>query len=115
MQKRRYVRLYSLDTGAPLEVNAATERLERGCQVEITSLKGLVRAFDASPTESAWSAASPWWSLSFEAFAPGAEGVTEEVIAHLDEVAKHFFRDKPPCRLAPDSSLAYPAWLLGLA
>lgn len=111
VRKGRYLRKFSLDEGAPAEVNAATDRPDRGCQVEATSIRAIVSRIDAPPMESDWSLASPWWSLSLESFAPHTTGITETVIADLSQVANHFFRTEPPCNLGILSSLSYPVWL----
>jgi hypothetical protein len=115
VQKARYLRKFSLDDGEPREVDAANDRPVSGCQVEITSILALVSKLDAPPATGAWSSASPWWSLSLEAFAPHSADLAEKLIAHLGEVANHFFRSRPPVTLAVSSSLSYPAWLSRLA
>ncbi len=42
VRKSRYLRKYSLDSGSPVEVDAATARPERGCQIEISSISVVV-------------------------------------------------------------------------
>lgn len=115
VRKARCLRKFSLDEGEPREVDAATDRPVSGCQVEITSIRALVSKLDAPPASGDWASAAPWWSLSLEAFAPRSADLAETLIAHLDTVARHFFRSRPPVTLAASSSLSYPAWLSRLA
>jgi hypothetical protein len=113
VRKIRCLRSFSLDGGSPVEVDPA-HRLERGCQVELTSLRAVSGSLDAPILEEDWSSALPWWSLSLEAFAPETATVTSDVLSHMDVVANHLFRDPPPKQLTQTSSMAYPTWLLGI-
>ena len=113
VRKRRCLRKLSLDGTSPVYVSADV-RLERGCQVEITSLLALTAPLGEPPSDDDWAAASPWWSLSFEAFGPATPEVTDEVLSLLDAAATEIFRDPPPCELSREASMAYPTWLLSL-
>lgn len=115
VQKSRFLRKISLDDGKPKEVDAANARPDRGCQVELTSIKVIVGEVGTSHSESDWAKASSWWSISLEAFAPSAPSVREDVLSHLTEVANLLFQNAPPCRLDLSSSLSYPEWLLAVA
>ncbi len=99
VQKRRTVRLVSLDGDAPLEVRPDERRLGQGCQVERTLLR-------VAPSTRALDDAPPWWGLSFEAF-----GDAEDVIANLDEVTRFLLRDAIGVAASERDSMSYPEWL----
>jgi hypothetical protein len=114
VEKRRWLRTFSLDGGALEEVDPEKTPVE-GCNVELTTITAL---------------GQPWWSLGLEAFdwrvnpfkdpwwSRWVEGLWEpRVRENLRRVGAHFFSEHPP----PDvftfdtiNSLAYPAWLNSL-
>ncbi len=97
VNKKRHLRLYSLESERPSEIAVGDSWLSRGCQVELTDISV---ARDGSGT------AETWWSLSFESF-----GDTETLLESLDLVVPEFFEEAPPVPLDYDSSLSYPALL----
>ena len=115
VRKARHLRKFSLDDGEPREVDAKTDRPVSGCQVEITSIRAIVSKLDPPPAAGDWASATPWWSLSLEAFAPHSANLSEILIENLRATAGHFFSSAPPVTLASTSSLSYPAWLARLA
>jgi len=99
VNKLRRLRLFSLESKEPVEVAPGRDRLSGGCQVELTAIEAWSRTQDRS-------SASPWWSLSFEAF--GDEKAMQD---GLDLVIDHFFIEPPPVSLSREHSLSYPVWL----
>jgi hypothetical protein len=114
VRKQRRLRKFSFDSGSPVEVDAAGMRIERGCQAEITSLAVYTSPIGTPPTDDEWADAAPWWSLSFEAFAPETPDIDTALIGQLDTVARLVFENAPPRPLPLSSSMAYPQWLLGV-
>jgi hypothetical protein len=109
VNKSRCLRKLSLDTGAVTEVDASREQPDKGCQVELTSIRArLAKQANASP-DSTWEDCDPWWSLSLEAF-----GDRQFLRDDLDVAAAHLFRERPPVPLTERSSLSYPVWLATL-
>lgn len=97
--KDRTLRGFSLDGASPdegpHEVDASSQRPQRGCGVEITRVSVL------APVE------TTWWTLGLEGFDDGGDP-TE----CLDRVARFFFASEtPPVTLGLDASLSYAAWL----
>lgn len=92
VEKERWLRKFSLDHAALLEV-PATERPIEGCSVELTRIAVNGQA---------------WWSFGFEAF-----GQPDRVRDYLQTVASHFLKTKPPLLSFNDgNSDSYPGWLL---
>ncbi len=110
VEKRRFLRKFSLDPGAPLEVRAAEDRPAEGCGVELTHLIAKLGQ-PYSPSEAGWEAKGEWWSFSFESFADPLR-----VQDNLERVAGTFFeQNHPPIPLAAETSESYPVWLSRLA
>ena len=99
IEKRRHLRLISLVAPEPAEVTPGGEWLARGCQVELTAIR-------IWPSHEDESLATPWWSLSFEAFNDPAT-----LLEDLDRGIEFFFHDPPEFPLERESSMSYPAWL----
>lgn len=102
VEKRRHLRLIALTAEGTMEVEPGGDRLPRGCQIELTSIRIWPREADAELVE-------PWWSLSFEAFADPAT-----VLHDLDRAIDHFFVTPPPFPLGLESSMSYPVLLNSL-
>lgn len=101
VEKRRVLRLFSLESARPVETAARGLVLSAGCQVEYSQIE--VRADGAQ-------AAAAWWSFSLEAFGePGKEA------DNLDATAHHIFNDGFECSLPAEASMSYPAWLQRVA
>ena len=111
--KSRRLRLFSMDSGAPVELDDRSPRVTRGCQAELTGIGVSVGALGAARTDGDPSAA--WWSLSLEAFAHDAPGAAATAIRILTAVANHLFDEPPPRALDAAHACAYPAWLLRFA
>lgn len=112
VRKSRRLRLFSMASGAPVEIDDPTARIGGGCQVELTQIGVSTRVLGASQPDGDDTAASQWWSLSLEAFAHEATDATEAALEYLGAVANHLFREPPPCPLDAAHALSYPAWLL---
>lgn len=106
IRKRRFLRKFSLDDGAPKEVAAATARPDEGCQVELTRVEALGLKSGGNAGSADWPSAEPWWSLSLEAF--GGRG---RLISNLDRVAGRFFGQEVPVALTEPASMSYPVWI----
>lgn len=115
VSKARRLRLVSMASGSPVEVDDPAARISSGCQFELTEIGVSTGALTTPPPDRDDPAADRWWSLSLEAFAHGATDVTEAAMAHLAEAANHLFREPPPCPLDAAHARAYPAWLLQFA
>lgn len=102
VEKCRCVRKYSMDRGAPVEVDPRTERPNEGCQFELTS----IRASAATHGAPDWNAAERWWSLSFEAF--GSSGDLREYVSLTAELA---LAGSSLNGLTVERAFSYPAWL----
>ena len=100
VEKRRCVRKYSMDRGAPVEVDPRTERPNEGCQFELTSIGA------GAPD---WNAAKRWWSLSFEAF--GGSGDLRGYVTLTAELA---LAGSSLNGLTVERAFSYPAWLTAL-
>lgn len=92
--KKRRVRLFSLESGSPVETTPGGPWLATGCMVE----KSVVRA-----------ASNDYWSFCFEAF-----GEPDTLITHLDTMVRHVAAEAPSLELPQDASMSYPAWLATL-
>ena len=91
VNKERWIRKFSLDTGKPEEVKE-DEWPDEGCNVELASVEA---------------GGSNWWTIAFEAF-----GTANTVRRNLHLVAEHFFlRNAPPIPLYSTNSCSYPVWL----
>lgn len=100
VEKRRVLRLFSLESARPVETAASGPMLSAGCQVEYSQIE--VRAEGAQVPAS-------WWSFSLEAFGePGTEP------GNLDATASHIFDDQFEFSLPAEASMSYPAWLASL-
>lgn len=97
--KKRYLRLFSLESDEPAEIAVGQSWLSRGCQVELTDIGVRPSGQEGKP-------AAAWWSLSFESF-----GQSDTLLESLDLVVPVFFVEAPPVTLDYDSSYSYPAWL----
>ncbi len=107
VEKSRSLRKFTLEAGGPREVSAETSFASRGCQLEITAIRVLADEAGAGALPAdAWRRASPWWSLSFEAF-----GDPPTLNESLDLVASEVFREPPPIALTAAASFSYPVWL----
>ena len=93
VSKRRRLRRFSLNSPDPVEVDQSTGTLERGCQVELATIR--LQTGDTVST---------WWSLSLEAFGDPARNSDG-----LERTAHVLFSESPPARLAAESSFSYPA------
>lgn len=102
VEKRRSLRLISLEGDAPVDIRPGERRLAQGCQVERTSLR-------VAPAGRDLVAAARWWSLSLEAF-----GEIDDIMANLDEAARYLFRDDIGITAGERDSMSYPEWLDGL-
>lgn len=91
--KERRLRQYRL-TGHRIAAVSAPEYLERGCNLELTSI-GV--------------GGKEWWSLSFEAF--GDESTLQE---SLSRVAQHVLAAQEPPAFDAQDSYSYPRWVAGL-
>ena len=94
VSKQRWVRLFSLETGSPVESAPGGPWLAAGCMVE----KSVVRV-----------ASNDYWSFCFEAF-----GEPDMLISHLDTMVRHVAAEAPALELPQDASMSYPAWLATL-
>jgi hypothetical protein len=100
MRKRRVLRKFSLDEGTPREV-PILERPVEGCGVELVSIS---------------TSDGDWWTFGFEAF-----GSRHLMHGHLRAVALAWFEQNglpplaPPLALSARASMAYPAWVAGVA
>lgn len=99
IEKRRSLRLISLEGDAPVEIRPGERQLVQGCQVESTILR-------AAPLGRDLAAAAHWWSLSLEAF-----GEIDDIVVNLDEVTGYLFRDDIGIAADERDSMSYPAWL----
>ncbi|MGI9174924.1 MAG: hypothetical protein ACR2GR_06365 [Rhodothermales bacterium] len=90
--KTRWKRRYRVEAGGRVTAYAGTDRLEDGCDVEVTilSVQG-----------------EPWWSVCLEAF--GDEASLQGTLMHT---AQHVFRIAAPPALEEAHSKGYAAWLL---
>jgi hypothetical protein len=110
VRKRRKVRLFSLDTGIPEEVESGVPGLAAGCQVEKTAIRALpLPAADGAPPDADWSAAEDWWTFSFESF-----GRPESLLRNLDTTVTHVASAEPGLLLRSEYSMSYPEWLSAL-
>ena len=101
--KERRLRLFSLESGTPEEVGLTEARLQRGCQVELTSIDARLGGTFRNPS-------AMWWTLAFEAF-----GEPTHLLSNLDAAATAVFRREPPIRLDQTDSYSYPVWLTQIA
>ncbi|MCE7988955.1 MAG: hypothetical protein DYG89_47985 [Caldilinea sp. CFX5] len=94
VQKKRWLRKFSLDSGQPAPVST-DQRPAEGCTVELTQLHVQDR---------------PYWTLALEAF-----GAEQQVRAHLWTVATAFLaQHSPPVSCTTVNSCSYPVWLANL-
>jgi hypothetical protein len=91
VSKQRRVRLFSLESGSPVEVAPGGPWLSAGCLVE----QSVVRV-----------AAQDYWSFCFEAF-----GQPDALISHLDTTVHYVAAEEPSLELPLTASRSYPAWL----
>ena len=98
--KQRTLRLFSLESGAPVEVPVDGPWLSAGCQVEATNLR-VLSADDRH--------AEPWWSFCFEAV-----GEPGSLLELLDTMVNHVVNEAPDLELPLAASMSYPAWLSSL-
>lgn len=110
--KTRLLRLLSLDSGTLIEVDDKTMPVSCGCQIELTEIGVSAGGLGASWRGGDHPADARWWSLSFEAFAPGDQGVTTRLLAQLEVTVNHCLDSPPPHALDTSSSMSYPGWLL---
>jgi hypothetical protein len=106
--KSRSIRHLQFDpAGSCAVADRATPGMERGCAVELTSMRVLpvVKVFDP-PTDVQWDQAPQWWSLGFE-----AQGKREQITNYLQDALHIELSRTPPVRLETRDSAAYPAWL----
>ena len=108
VEKARILRLLSLETEVPEEIEPRSRHLRAGCQAEKTRLQVLVSDEDAVPGH-AWEQAERWWSLSLEAF-----GSPDAVADLLLRAAAHWFGEDFPATLPARDSISYPQWLARL-
>ncbi len=108
VEKERTLRLLSLETEVPEEIEAGSRHLSAGCQAERTLLRVLVSDEDTVPGH-AWGQAERWWSLSLEAF-----GSPDAVAELLLRAATHWFSENFPAALRAEDSMSYPQWLARL-
>ena len=94
VSKQRCVRLFSFESGSPVEVAPGGPWLSAGCLVE----KSIVRA-----------AEEDYWSFCFEAF-----GKPDALIGHLDTMVHYVAAEEPSLELPLSASMSYPAWLSSL-
>lgn len=95
VEKRRWLRKFSLDNQKPEEV-AVNTLPDEGGNIELTT----VRAQQ-----------SDWWTIGLEAF-----GDKRSVRANLDMIAAHIFtKNEPPRPLDTTRSCSYPVWLNSFA
>lgn len=111
VEKARRLRILSLDTDAPTELTDFGAHVTDGCQFELSTVRGALGVLDQPPSGDDWAAASPWWSLSLEAFAPRFGDGTDRLYANLDAGARYLFSSPPPLALTAVASRSYPAWL----
>ena len=104
VQKRRILRLVSLDGDAPEEIAPGTRRLEAGCQAELGMLR--VPALQGDGAADQQTGARRVWTLSLEAF-----GNPDSVMANLDRAAEFLFSDDFGMHADETVSLSYPEWL----
>lgn len=114
ISKRRLLRIFSLDSGNPTEVDASNVITDDGCQVEITSIRAIVANSQETLSATDWDNAARWWSYSLESFSPNSSDVIATNRNNLKKVAA-LLASEVPFRLALSDSRAYPAWLLELA
>jgi hypothetical protein len=111
VNKRRVLRLFSLEPAAVEEADYGGPWLAAGCQVERTLISVILRgAPDGPPQDDDWSDSEAWWTLGFEAF-----GQSNEIEGHLDRMLEYFRADAPDIKLPREASMSYPAWLARLA
>jgi hypothetical protein len=100
VSKTRYLRKFSFDSGAPIEVTQANKPLPAcGCNVELTRLE-----VDSNTRD--------WISIGFEAFGP-----SENTPRILTAAVEQFFDSHgvPSVELNDNNSRSYPAWLASLS
>ena len=90
--KVRWKRRYRVGADGHVTPYAGTDRLENGCDVEVTALR--VQG-------------ETWWSVCLEAF--GAEASLRTTLTHT---AQHVFRTAAPPTLEEAHAMGYAAWLL---
>lgn len=94
VSKQRCIRLFSLESGSPVEVAMDGSRLAAGCLVEMCVIR---------------TASGDYWSFCFEAFGePGAR------VRHLGATIRHVAAEAPSLELPQEASMSYPAWLASL-
>jgi hypothetical protein len=99
LRKERYLRLFSMDSARPVEVDAYDPGV-MGCHVELTGVM-------AGETNRVGA-----WTFGLEAY-----GERERLVAALDATVLAFFshRPNPPVPLTAAASMGYPAWLSRLS
>ena len=106
VEKRRCLRMFSMDSGEPVEVDPRTDRPAEGCQFELTAIRASADQNAPMNREKA----ERWWSLSFESF-----GNRAKLRDYASATAKHALANWSLAGLDTSSSLSYAAWLLALA
>lgn len=110
VSKRRTLRLFSLESGAPAEVGIDSPWLSAGCQVEKADIRiAWAGAYGMAPEQEDWQQAARWWTFCFEAF-----GEPDRLLDHLDTMIRHVASEAPDLEFAQESSTSYPAWLASL-
>lgn len=101
VEKRRTVRLM-------LQGTSASPETARGCRLELTNLRVLIRpAGTGPPLGHDWADAEHWWTFGLEAFGPPGD----DLLGILDANAAQLTRGEGMSRLKAEASFSYPGWL----
>ena len=94
VKKNRWLRRFAVEVEDGLIDVGPGISIDRGCELEITNIAALSKA---------------WWTVAFEAFGPA-----ETLLQDLHKTATWVFNIGRPPALAASASMGYPAWLLRL-
>ena len=110
VSKRRTLRLFSLESELPTEVEIGGPCLSAGCQVEMSDIRvAWASEYGLPPQKEGWQRADRWWSFCFEAF-----GEPAQLLDHLDSTIRFVAAEAPELELPQEASMSYPAWLASL-